>query len=133
MSIHYGKFKYKPIDESKEFRTLKILDDSADGKLRCRLTHHPLPSSSSELRYDAISWTWGGTEDFTSLIIVTDEGERLHYVRTNLESTLRGLRNTLAKRSVQEIWIDAVCKFEDPFCARCLGYLLILSVRYESR
>lgn len=101
-------FKYRKLDNDREFRTLTILEDR-DSRLRCQLTQHRLPSKfpkSEPLEYDAISWYWGGDEELTSIVVVGDDGEdKMLSVRPNLVETLKGLRSHGFKR----FWIDALC------------------------
>ena len=109
------KYKYKPLDNDNEFRTLVIsgtrkISGSSDEVLQCRLTTHPLPSKSP-LRYDAISWNWGKYDEFKSIDII-GEDDQIHVlsVRPNLIKTLQGLRG---KGETGRFWIDAVCIDQD--------------------
>ena len=128
-----ARYRYTALKEDKfnrEIRILEVLPPSSDAEkevIRCTLTHRPLARRREDSRkamlaesahgqhdgaapdpldYEAVSWTWGQSNDFTSIQIWQADAWVTHPVRPNLLKALVHLRYANKART---LWIDAVC------------------------
>ncbi|KAF2464838.1 HET-domain-containing protein [Lindgomyces ingoldianus] len=94
-------FKHEPIDlEGPAFRLLRLFKGS-EADIECELFQAWLHGDSA-ISYEALSYTWGGTEMSASVKI---NGRTLH-VTENLYLALQYLRSQETDRI---LWVDAIC------------------------
>jgi ankyrin repeat protein len=94
-------FSYAPLDlERSAFRLLQLL--RGEGPVIECLLHQVYLDGADTVPYNALSYTWGGTEK-TSTVIV--DGKTL-VVTENLYMALQHLR---LKDEDQVLWVDAIC------------------------
>ncbi|KAF2763213.1 hypothetical protein EJ05DRAFT_472122 [Pseudovirgaria hyperparasitica] len=88
-------------------RILKIQPSHGhdDAPLVCELSVMPNDSSTS-VRFEALSWTWGQTGDRTNIIIKHGADSYAKEVSTNLASGLKRLRDDTRPRN---LWCDQIC------------------------
>ena len=96
------RFEYKPIDlEDCSFRLVR-LSYGEDGPIQCELFDAWLHDTDDIIEYEALSYTWGGTDKPYEIEI---NGRRMP-VTKNLSLALRHLRYPGRDRI---LWIDAIC------------------------
>lgn len=96
-------FKYEPIDlEGPAFRLVRLLKGNNVENIRCELFQAWLPSVGDGIPYEALSYTWGGTEKPETIEI---HGGILN-ATLNLYLAMQQLRFEHEDRIV---WIDAIC------------------------
>ena len=100
------RFDYKPIDlQGPSFRLVRLVKGN-DVDIHCELFEAWLHPSECVLPYEALSYTWGGTERAESILV---HGKELR-VTQNLYLALRHLRFEHVDRI---LWIDAICINQD--------------------
>jgi hypothetical protein len=98
-------FNYEPINlERRAFRLLQLLKgEGAD--IECMLYQAYLDGSDT-VPYEALSYTWGGTEKTSN---ITVNGKTLRFTE-NLRIAVQYLRS----RDIDRVlWVDAVCIDQD--------------------
>ena len=101
-------YSYTALDESiNEIRLLKLLPGPLSADLKARL-HKVVTYAEAGTSFEALSYTWGSTDDPGVLTIESDseEVEGSLSITHNLEAALRHLRDPANPRI---FWIDAVC------------------------
>lgn len=100
-------FKYESIDlKGPAFRLLLLLKGNIFEDIRCQLFHTRLHQGEFGMPYEALSYTWGGTEKTHRIII---DGY-LMSVTHNLYLAMKHLRSEDNNRI---LWIDATCINQD--------------------
>ncbi|KAF2463949.1 HET-domain-containing protein [Lindgomyces ingoldianus] len=95
-------FKYEPINlERPSLRLLRLLKGEEPDNVECELFQAYLDGDDL-IPYHALSYTWGGTEMSSAVIV---NGRRLG-VTENLELALQYLRSREMDRI---LWVDAIC------------------------
>ncbi|GAP86975.1 putative heterokaryon incompatibility protein [Rosellinia necatrix] len=92
-------YTYRPLQEQKEFRLLKLLPGGPDEAIQCALSHESLEQPPP---YYAVSYTWGSPDVAGE---VTLDGCAVP-VRENLHQFLRHVRDPGASLA---LWVDALC------------------------
>lgn len=94
-------YQYDSIKGTSEIRVLSILPAAQHSeRLKCTLSIHSL---NSNIKFEAISYTWGQTDRTRTLCVNDSFGIT---VTPNCEDVLRSIR---APDRPREVWIDAVC------------------------
>ncbi|KAF2474382.1 HET-domain-containing protein [Lindgomyces ingoldianus] len=97
-----ARFKYKPIDlGGPSFRLIRLFKGE-DGPIQCELFDAWLHDAEEIMEYEALSYTWGGTEKPYEVEI----NKKRMSVTDNLSLALRHLRYQHQDRI---LWIDAIC------------------------
>lgn len=102
-------FVYKPLDLSQPcIRLVDVLPLEADGKIRCRIYHYTLGSTSncSPLAYNALSYEWG-ISDMPHIEIELN-GQRF-WVRQNLYHFFICRLKSQDNAAITRLWVDALC------------------------
>jgi len=107
MSIPYC---YAPLDEhAKQIRILTLLPDNSparhDPEIRISLEIIQL-SEENPPEFEALSYTWGSSENPVDIVIETESGIQVLAITQNLAEALRHLRHENQSRV---LWIDAIC------------------------
>jgi hypothetical protein len=101
-----GRFEYEPIDlEGHSFRLVQ-LSKGEDGPIQCELFDAWLHDAKNAIEYEALSYTWGGTDKPYEIEM---NGGKMP-ITENLSLALRHLRYQHQDRIV---WIDAICIDQD--------------------
>jgi hypothetical protein len=97
-----GLFEYDPLDlDDCSFRLIRLF--KADyGLVQCELFHSWLHNKDCAVEYEALSYTWGSTNDLYEIEV---NGKKLP-VTGNLFLALQQLR---FKHQDRILWIDAIC------------------------
>ncbi|KUJ06566.1 HET-domain-containing protein, partial [Mollisia scopiformis] len=96
-------YKYEPLDLDKPaVRLLRLLRGELGDVVECDLFQGWIDRDDSGMPYDALSYTWGGTEKPNTIKV---HGTAMH-VTANLYSALQHLR---LKDEDRILWIDAIC------------------------
>ena len=100
------QFKHESLDlEGPAFRLVRLCQGN-DIDIRCELFHALLYPSEEAVEYEALSYTWGGTEKPENINI----SGSIMKVTKNLYLALRHLRRLDEDRV---LWIDAICINQD--------------------
>jgi ankyrin repeat protein len=101
-----NRFEYEPIDlEGHSFRLIR-LSKGKDGPIQCELFHAWLHDAENIIEYEALSYTWGGTDKPYEIEI----NGRIMSVTENLFLALKHLRYQYQDRIM---WVDAICIDQD--------------------
>ena len=104
--MEIGTFRHDALDlERPSFRLLRLLRADGIDSLKCDIfqAHHDEPDAAI-VSYEALSYTWGPTDQERQSISMTD-GTKLE-IGVNLFEALRNLR--LPDRD-RILWVDAIC------------------------
>jgi hypothetical protein len=97
---------YTPLDEeAKQIRILTLLPGKFLSKIKINLETVQL-STEHVPDFEALSYTWGLSEDPVEILIETKFGPQVLAVTQNLAEALQHLRYETAPRI---LWIDAIC------------------------
>lgn len=101
-----NKYQYAPLDkDNEEIRLLHLLPGSRGSSCRCTLSHHSLKNDN--VKYTALSYTWGSQDNPQSIIIEDPANECWSIsVTRNLFIALDHIR---AENETRTLWIDAIC------------------------
>jgi hypothetical protein len=102
------KYEYKPLEGPNTLRLLLLIPTSSgynDIDAEITIVENG-PDSTSDLKYEAVSWCWGSEPADQVLRIHEKDGVRAFYVSRNLKAGLRALRK---HDSVRRLWVDAIC------------------------
>ena len=110
-------FKYLPLTQSAGDIRVVDLEPSSEheAEICLKMWHVPL-TSVQRGRYEALSYTWGESNDITTIRV---DGSEMQVTR-NLESALRHLRHHEKSRI---LWVDAICIYSDRTAMKHLGNL----------
>ncbi|RYP17588.1 hypothetical protein DL767_009991 [Monosporascus sp. MG133] len=98
-------YKYKPLDLATDtIRLVCLLKGSFNDDIRCELWESRL--HRDDVPYEALSYTWGGTEKSARIFLCGCIAQVTH----NLYTALRYLR---LERQDRILWIDAICIDQD--------------------
>jgi hypothetical protein len=96
-------FTYSPIDlDSQSFRLVRILAAVSSSHIECELFDAWFTQDDLGMPYEALSYTWGGTEKAAEITI---NGHEVRVTR-NLWEAMQHLRLPYQDRI---LWIDAIC------------------------
>jgi ankyrin repeat protein len=105
--IQMASFRYEPIElEGPAFRLMRLLKGNSVESIQCELFDAWLPPVGGGMPYEALSYTWGGTEKPMTIEI---GGGEMNITR-NLHLALQHLR---LEDSDRILWIDAICINQD--------------------
>ncbi|KAF2008664.1 HET-domain-containing protein, partial [Aaosphaeria arxii CBS 175.79] len=105
-TVPIERFVYRPIDLTrKSIRLLRIIRGDC-GLIKCELFDAWLEDDGGIIEYEALSYTWGGSEKLHMVII----NDKPFQVTANLSQALQDLRNPDKDRI---LWIDAICIDQD--------------------
>ncbi|PVH92460.1 hypothetical protein DM02DRAFT_276400 [Periconia macrospinosa] len=94
-------FCYTPFDlERPGFRLLQLL--RGEGPVIECLLHQVYLDGADTVPYSALSYTWGGTEKASTVLV---DRKALHVT----ENLYRALQNLRSKDVDQVLWVDAIC------------------------
>ncbi|KAI6082596.1 heterokaryon incompatibility protein-domain-containing protein [Hypoxylon rubiginosum] len=102
ITVPRNEYRYSPIDAD-SIRLLYLQPGVGDDNIHCRFetfNHSDAPI------YEAISYTWGEGPAICPILV----DNAIFYVRSNLHSALRHLRNANQEIS---LWVDALCINQD--------------------
>lgn len=100
-------FKYKLIDlKGPAFRLLRLLKGDSFEDIQCQLFHTRLHQGEFGMSYEALSYTWDGTERTQRIKI---DGNVIGVIH-NLHLAIEHLRS---KDKDRILWIDAICINQD--------------------
>ena len=121
-----SRFQYQPLNAQKsEIRLIYLLPGSAEDRISIRLIQVPFVQAK-KAQYEALSYTWGSTEDAQSILVrcnshhrsilgrlwqkkdgaSSDDDWSTLQVTKNLAIALRHLRRP---EKFRVLWIDAIC------------------------
>ncbi|OCK79113.1 HET-domain-containing protein [Lepidopterella palustris CBS 459.81] len=96
-------FEYSPIDlEGPAFRLVRILAADLFSDIQCELFEAWYTECNGGMPYEALSYTWGGTEKTAKISVNGSE----MYITKNLYEALQHLRFPDRDRI---LWVDAIC------------------------
>jgi ankyrin repeat protein len=96
-------FKYTSIDlEGSTFRLIRILAAESPSEIQCELFEAWLTRDNNGIPYEALSYTWGGTQQNFKIGMNGSE----MYITQNLYEALQHLRFPDQDRI---LWVDALC------------------------
>ncbi|KAI1418037.1 HET-domain-containing protein [Hypoxylon sp. FL1857] len=97
-------YHYNSLPASGWFRILIIEpSDDSDHPISCKIQHRPI---TSDIGYDALSYTWGEEEPECRIFI----DNKLFWIRKNLNTALQVVRR---KEKELLLWVDAICINQD--------------------
>jgi len=104
----FTKEKYIPLPKTRgSIRLLKLFPGKfKTEQVDCELIPAILDENSSNVKYEALSWSWGKKPPTSYINIRQNDQSYAKYVSPDLLSALRALRNA---RFVRHLWIDAIC------------------------
>lgn len=113
---------YPALSEPGTTRLLRLLpSQDEDVEIQCQLLNYSLRPGNKTHLYEALSYTWSGSEKPRSIYV---NGHQLP-VTMNLHAALSQLRNSLLERY---LWVDAVCINQDDIDERGSQVQLMASI-----